>query len=109
MQCGFREGFNAQHCLLVLVEKCDVLDKQCYAGILLTDLPKAFKYTNHELLIEKLHAYGYKAIYRTESKGLKLTLPSVTIAMLNQAYLYYYLNLTFLIFSFGICSLMISI
>ena len=39
LQCGFRKKFNAQHCLLVLVEKCrEVLDKQGYAGILLTDL-----------------------------------------------------------------------
>ena len=42
LQCGFRKGFNAQHCLLVLlvlVEKFhDVLDKWGYAGIVLTDL-----------------------------------------------------------------------
>ena len=33
LQCGFRKEFNAQHCLLVLVEKClEVLDKRVMLG-----------------------------------------------------------------------------
>ena len=51
LQCGFRKNFNAQHYLLVLDEKCrEVLDKRDLdkAGILLTDLSKAFDCINYE-------------------------------------------------------------
>ena len=49
-----------QHYLLVLIEKCrKVLDKAGLAGLLLTDLSKVFDCIDHELLIAKLHAYGF--------------------------------------------------
>ena len=35
------------------------LDNKDYAGGILTDLSKAFDCLNHELLIAKLHAYGF--------------------------------------------------
>ena len=48
LQCGFQKGFNAQHCLLVLVEKChNVVDKRVYAGIFSNALSKAYGYINH--------------------------------------------------------------
>ena len=60
LQCGFRKGHSAQHCILVLIEKCrKVLDKRGFAGLLLTDLSKAFDCIDYELLIAKLHAYGF--------------------------------------------------
>ena len=60
LQCDFCKGHSAQHCLLVLIEKCrKVLDKRGFAGLLLTDLSKAFDGIDHELVIAKLHAYGF--------------------------------------------------
>ena len=107
-------GCNAQHCLLVLVKKCrEVLGKEGYAGILLTDFSKAFNCINHELLIASYtpmllvwnHQHLFKTLYLTESKGLKSTLLSLNIVMLNQEYRKgQYLDLSCLIFSFVICS-----
>ena len=60
LQCGFRKEFSAQHCVLVLIEKCrEVLYKRGYAGVLLTDLLKAFNCINHELLLSRLHTCGF--------------------------------------------------
>ena len=57
--CGYRRGFSAQHALASLIEKWKVsLDEKGFAGAVLMDLSKAFDKINHELLIEKLHAYG---------------------------------------------------
>ena len=66
-QCGFRKGFSAQDCLLVMIEKWKrVLDNGGICGALLTDLSKAFDCLPHDLLLAKLHAY------RLDSKSLKL-------------------------------------
>ena len=59
-QCGFRKGFSAQHCLLVMIEKWrKSLDKGGSFGALLTDLSKAFDCLPHDLLVAKLYAYGF--------------------------------------------------
>ena len=51
-QCGFRKGFNAQHCLLAMIEKWrKTLDKGGERGAVLTDLSKAFDCIDHNLLI----------------------------------------------------------
>ena len=56
-QCGFRKGFSAQDCLLVMIEKWKrVLDNGVICGALLTDLSKAFDCLPHDLLLAKLHA-----------------------------------------------------
>ena len=59
-QCGFRRGYNTQHCLVSLIEKRKKsVDNGGAFGALLTDLPKAFDCLPRELLIAKLDAYGF--------------------------------------------------
>ena len=58
--CGYRKGYNAQHALMALIEKWkSSLDNNGYAGAILMDLSKAFDCLNHDLLLAKLHAYGF--------------------------------------------------
>ena len=60
-QCGFRKGFNAQHCLLVMIEKWrKTLDKGGETGAVLVELSKAFDCIDNNLLIAKLDAYGFE-------------------------------------------------
>ena len=60
LQCGFRKGFSAQHCLLVMTEKWrKCLDKGSICGAILTDLSKTLDYFLHDLLIATLAAYGF--------------------------------------------------
>ena len=59
-QCGFREGFNAQHCFLAMLEKWKkAVDNRKVFGALLTDLSKAFNCLPHDLIIAKRNAYGF--------------------------------------------------
>ena len=59
-QCGFRQGFSAQHCLLMLVEKMKKIrdNKGVFVGVL-TDLSDAFDCIPHGLLIAKLNAFSF--------------------------------------------------
>ena len=59
-QCGFRKGYNSQHCLITMIEKwCKSVDKGGAFGALLTDVSKSFDCLPHNLLIAKLQAYGF--------------------------------------------------
>ena len=59
-QCGFRKGYSTQQYLLALLEKWKrATDSGQMFGALLTDLSRAFDCLDHELLIAKLHAYGF--------------------------------------------------
>ena len=81
-QCGFRKGFNAQHCLLTMVEQwCKTLDEGGETGVVLTDLSKTSDCIDDNLLITKLNAYGFKKrslefihSYLTKRKQRKLSL-----------------------------------
>ena len=58
-QCGFRKGYGAQHCLLMMLETWkEATDNNKAFGALLTDLSKAFDCLSHDLLIAKLDATG---------------------------------------------------
>ena len=58
--CGYRKRFSTQQALLSLIEKWkNILDKRGYGGAVLMDLSRAFDTLNHNLLIAKLHAYGF--------------------------------------------------
>ena len=59
-QCGFRNGYRTQQCLTALKEKWkSATDKGKSFGALLTGFSKAFDCFSHELVIAKLHAYGF--------------------------------------------------
>ena len=75
-QCGFRKGYGTQDCLLAMVVNCKkALDQGKVYGVLLTDLSKAFDCLPNDLIVAKLHAYGFsnkssklRNIYLTERK-----------------------------------------
>ena len=58
--CGSRKGYNTEQALLALIESWKKsLDMKGFGEAILMDLSKAFDTLNHELLISKLHAYGF--------------------------------------------------
>ena len=75
-QCGFRKGYNAQHCFLAMIEKWKkTVDNGNVFGALLTDLSKAFDCLPHDLINAKLNSYGFNLTvlnlihnYRTKRK-----------------------------------------
>ena len=57
---GCRKGFSTQQALSSLLERWkNVSDKKGYDGAGLMDLSIAFDTLNHDLLVAKLHDYGF--------------------------------------------------
>ena len=75
-QCSFHKVYSMQYCLLAMLEKWkSAVDKGKSFGALSTDLSKAFDCLSPELLLAKLHAYGFSNValrwnhnYLTNSK-----------------------------------------
>ena len=60
VMCGYRKVFSTQQALLSLIERSRyTLDQNGYVCTKLMDLSKAFDTINHDLLIDKLGAYGF--------------------------------------------------
>ena len=58
--CSYRKGYSVQHAIIAQLENLPLsLDNKGYGGAILMDLSKAFDTQNHDLLIAKLHAYGF--------------------------------------------------
>ena len=57
---GFRKLHGTQHSMVTMLEKWKkALDNKEYIGVLFIDLSKVFDTINHDLLLAKLHAYGF--------------------------------------------------
>ena len=81
-QCGFRRGYNTQHCLITLIKKWKKrVDNGGEFGALLTDLQKAFDYLPHELLKK----FFKKDVYNAKIKNIESKIPDTlaTNASLN--------------------------
>ena len=70
-QCVLRRGYNAQHRLISLTEKCKKsVDNGDAFGALLTDASKAFHCLHHEVFISKLHTLESRIIVPPPSAPL---------------------------------------
>ena len=57
---AYRKGYSTNYVLLRLIENWKAaLDSSLFTGAILVDLSKAFDCIPHDLLIAKLHAYGF--------------------------------------------------
>ena len=58
---GFRKGHSTEQCLIIMLEFWKKThEERKYAGVILTDLSKAFDCLNHNLLVAQPRAYGFE-------------------------------------------------
>ena len=59
--CGYRKGCSTQTALISMPEKWKLsVDNKGFAAGVLMDLSKVFDTINYQLLLAKLHAYGFR-------------------------------------------------
>ena len=86
---AYRKGYGTQHVLMRLLEEWkNNLDKGYVVGAILLDLSKAFDCVPHDLLLAKLHAYGFgiealEYIYSYLSKRKQSTKINETFSLLD--------------------------
>ena len=60
-QSGFRAHHTAQDLLVGMVDDCrKALDRDELVGSIILDFSKVFVSNNHEILVDKMYAYGSK-------------------------------------------------
>ena len=57
--CGYRKGYSRQTALISMLEKWKLSIDNTGAGGVLMDLSKVFDTLSHQLLLTKLHVYGF--------------------------------------------------
>ena len=58
--CGYRKGYSTQTALISMLQKWTLsIDNKGFASGVIMDLSKSFCTINHQLLLPKLHAYGF--------------------------------------------------
>ena len=69
---AYRKGYSTNHVLLRLIENWKAaLDSNLFTGAVLMDFSKAFDCIPHDLLIAKLHAYGFSSEMLTLNSYLR--------------------------------------
>ena len=58
---AYQKSYSSNKALIRLLESWKIsVDQKKFVGPVLTDLSKAFDSTPHDLLIAKMHAYGFR-------------------------------------------------